>query len=58
MKEDEELLALYNDVPSIEEHNLKKSPWLLRFELDNEKMHFKDLTMKNINDKISETFGN
>ena len=32
------------------------SPWLLRFELDIEKMHFKDLSMDNIDRKIFESF--
>lgn len=57
IKEDEELLALYSDVPMIENSGVKKSPWVLRMVLDNEKMHFKDLSMNDIEIKLNENFG-
>jgi DNA-directed RNA polymerase II subunit RPB1 len=58
VKDDEELLSLYKIVPLVEDHELRKSPWLLRLELDNEKMHFKGLSMALIERKINENFGN
>jgi DNA-directed RNA polymerase II subunit RPB1 len=59
VKDDEALLALYNDVPDIQmiDSSIKQSPWLLRMEMDNEKMHFKDVNMTLIEKKISENFG-
>ena len=38
VKEDAALIALYNDVPMTGTESQKLSPWLLRFELDNDKM--------------------
>lgn len=57
MKDDEDMIALYHDVPLIEDTPSKTSPWLLRFELDNDKMQFKDLSMSLIERKIHENFG-
>lgn len=58
VKDDEALIALYQDVPLADEETPKKtSPWLVRFELDDEKMHFKDLSMSIIERKIHEYFG-
>jgi DNA-directed RNA polymerase II subunit RPB1 len=54
--EDLPLVQLYNDVPTLEDTQSKPSPWLLRFELDKDKMVSKGLTMKKIDDKLSETF--
>jgi len=54
--EDLALVQLYNDVPTIDDAQAKPSPWLLRFELDKDKMVSKGLTMKKIDDKLSETF--
>lgn len=56
VREDEALIALYNDVSPIDVESLKLSPWLLRFELDNDKMLFKDLSMGLIEKKIYENF--
>ena len=58
VKDDEALIALYQDVPLIDDTSSQKtSPWLLRFELDNDKMQFKDLSMQLIERKIHENFG-
>jgi len=54
--EDLPLVQLYNDVPLAEDTKQKPSPWLLRFVLDKDKMVNKGLTMKKIDDKLSETF--
>ena len=56
VSEDEALLALYNDVPMPHMDSQRLSPWLLRFELDNDKMQFKDLSMGLIERKINESF--
>lgn len=56
VKDDIDLIDLYNDVPTIESERQKMSSWLLRFELDNEKMQFKDLNMGLIEKKIYESF--
>ena len=57
VKEDEALLALYRDVPTMEmSEGRKMTSWLLRFELDSDKMQFKDLTMSMIEQKIQENF--
>lgn len=55
---DTALVQLYNDVPVLEEQvtNQKPSPWLLRFELDADKMVHKDLTIAQIDKKLTETF--
>lgn len=57
VRDDEALIALYNDVPILEAARQKMSSWLLRFELDNDKMQFKDLSMGLIERKIYENFG-
>ena len=55
--EDEGLVQLYNEVPVLEEANQQaQSPWLLRFELDRDKMVHKGLTMAQIDKKLTETF--
>jgi DNA-directed RNA polymerase II subunit RPB1 len=38
VRDDEALIALYHDVPMIEDAPQKMSPWVVRFELDNDKM--------------------
>jgi len=52
------LVQLYNDV-SADENASKaaQSPWLLRLELDREKMVHKGLQMSMIDKKLSEVFG-
>lgn len=53
VREDEQLLALYRDVPNMSmNENRRMTSWLLRFELDSEKMQFKDLSMDLIEAKI------
>jgi RNA polymerase Rpb1, domain 7 len=51
---------LYNDVPIVEEQAVlqRPNPWLLRLELDREKMEHKGLRMSEIDKKLSETFAN
>lgn len=57
VRDDEALIALYNDVPVLDfVEKQKMSSWLLRFELDNDKMQFKDLSMDMIEKKIHEIF--
>jgi len=56
VKDDELLIALYNDVPIIDIERQRMSSWLLRFELDNDKMQFKDMSMGLIEKKIHENF--
>lgn len=46
IKADEDLIALYNEVPFEENpQNERVNPWVVRFELDNEKMVHKDLSI-------------
>ena len=55
--EDQALVQLYNEVPVLEDaQQQKQSPWLLRFELDRDKMVHKGLTMAQIDKKLTETF--
>lgn len=55
---DAALVQLYNEVPVLEDQaaQQKPSPWVLRFELDPDKMVHKDLTIAQIDKKLSETF--
>jgi DNA-directed RNA polymerase II subunit RPB1 len=57
IKADEELVALYNEIPSMDESahdNL--NPWVVRFELDNEKMVHKDLSISAIDKMLHDSF--
>ena len=55
---DRALVQLYNDVPVLDEQAVlqRPNPWLLRLELDREKMEHKGLRMSEIDKKLSETF--
>lgn len=55
IKADEELVNLYNEVPSHEESN-EVNPWVVRLELDNEKMVHKDLTITAIDKMLHNSF--
>lgn len=57
---DRALVQLYNDVPVLEEQAVlqRPNPWLLRLEMDREKMEQKGLRMSEIDKKLSETFAN
>lgn len=58
---DEALVSLYNEVPILNDNANKEeekiSPWIVRFELDPERMVQKDLSINQINTKLDETFG-
>jgi len=55
--DDEELLDYYYLVPSLDLNQGKKqSSWLLRFELDSDKVLFKNLSMNLIDKKIYDHF--
>jgi len=58
--EDMALVNLYNEVPVLDNPDLPslQSPWLLRFELDRDKMVQKALTMSQIDKKLTDTFQN
>jgi len=57
IKADEDLVALYNEVPILEETaNDKINPWVVRFELDNEKMVHKDLSISAIDKMLHDSF--
>jgi DNA-directed RNA polymerase II subunit RPB1 len=57
VKDDEELLLYYLEVPTADfMEGKKQSSWLLRFELDNDKVLFKNLSMSLIDKKIYEHF--
>lgn len=57
IKADEDLVALYNEVPILEDHsNDKVNPWVVRFELDNEKMVHKDLSISAIDKMLHDSF--
>ncbi len=47
---------MYFEIPQQDSHLDKLCPWLLRFELEVEKMHFKNLLMIDIENKIYENF--
>lgn len=53
---DEELVNLYNEVPSTEDQS-ELNPWVVRIELDNEKMVQKDLTINAIDKMLHDCFG-
>ena len=57
IKADEDLVNLYNEMPILEEcANDQVNPWVVRFELDNEKMIHKDLTISTIDKMLHEAF--
>jgi DNA-directed RNA polymerase II subunit RPB1 len=57
IKADEELVALYNEIPVLEESaNENLNPWVVRLELDNEKMVHKDLTITAIDKMLHDSF--
>ncbi len=57
VKDDQELIALYHMVPTVENREGKKqSSWILRFELDYDKVLFKNLSMSMIDKKICDYF--
>ena len=57
IKADEELVNLYNEIPVLEESaNENVNPWVVRLELDNEKMVHKDLTITAIDKMLHESF--
>lgn len=58
VRDDEELVNLYNEVPAENEaaDSSHRMPWLMRFVLDNEKINFKHLTMSKIERKLHEQF--
>ena len=53
--EDQEFVNVYYEMPDFQPSRM--SPWLLRFELDRKRMTDKKLTMEQIAEKISATFG-
>lgn len=59
IKADESLVTLYNEIPVLEHEasDSKNSPWVVRFELDNERMVQKDLTISAIDKMLHEAFG-
>lgn len=57
VKDDKDLIDLYNVVPDVDIEQLKVNSWVLRFELDADKMQFKDITMDFIERKLKENFG-
>mmetsp|Transcript_15235 Transcript_15235/g.35010 ORF Transcript_15235/g.35010 Transcript_15235/m.35010 type:complete len:1631 (-) Transcript_15235:547-5439(-) len=55
--EDEDFVRAYYEMPDDDIDLSRVSPWLLRFELDREAMSDKNLEMRDIIDKISQTYG-
>ena len=55
ISEDQEFVDVCYDMPDFDPTRI--SPWLLRLELDRKRMTDKKLTMEQIADKISATFG-
>ena len=53
--EDQEFVNVYYEMPDFDPTRI--SPWLLRLELDRKRMTDKKLTMEQIAEKISATFG-
>ena len=53
--EDQEFVNVYYEMPDFDPSRI--SPWLLRLELDRKRMTDKKLTMEQIAEKISATFG-
>lgn len=56
IKADEDLVALYNEVPVLEDNQEIVNPWVVRFELDNERMVHKDLSISAIDKMIHDSF--
>lgn len=56
IKADEDLVALYNEVPVLGDSEESPNPWVVRFELDNEKMVHKDLSISAIDKIIHDSF--
>ena len=59
VKEDQDLIDLYNDVPAFDNamgDGHKLPPWLLRFVLSSEKLTCKNLTMQMIERKLHDMF--
>ena len=57
IKADEELVALYNEVPVLEEASGDKvNPWVVRLQLDREKMVHKDLSISVIDKMLHDSF--
>lgn len=57
IKADEALVALYNEVPVLEESsNDKVNPWVVRLQLDREKMVHKDLSISVIDKMLHDSF--
>lgn len=57
IKADEDLVALYNSVPVLEDNQQEQvNPWVVRFELDNERMVHKDLSISTIDKMIHDSF--
>lgn len=61
---DEALVSLYNEIPFLEDgaggganQDDQLSRWVVRFELDSEKMVQKDLSISTIDKRLHETFG-
>lgn len=55
ISEDQEFVNVYYEMPDFDPTRI--SPWLLRLELDRKRMTDKKLTMEQIAEKISATFG-
>lgn len=53
--EDQEFVNVYYEMPDFDTSRI--SPWLLRIELDRKRMTDKKLTMEQISEKITQTFG-
>lgn len=49
-------MALYNEVPVLGDSEEQPNPWVVRFELDNEKMVHKDLSISTIDKMIHDSF--
>lgn len=57
VKDDEELLQLYHEVPIEDDNKKVENPrWLLRFVFDNEKINYKHISMEQIEAKLNERF--
>lgn len=53
IKADQELVDLFNETELNDEDNMPvKSPWLIRFEIDNRKIQGKNLTIRQIDEVI------
>ena len=53
--EDQEFISVYNEMPDFDATRI--SPWLLRIELDRKRMTDKRLTMEQIAEKVTASFG-